>query len=75
MTRHLRVVPPAEPCQQLHEYGPATPVEWNAWALDRQATHTVEPCPDCGLHVIWIRRTTPVPADPEPALFHIPENS
>lgn len=74
MTRRLRSVPPpAEPCQQHHEYGPATVPEWNAWALERQATHTVEPCPDCGLYVLWYRRAIPVPAAPEPSLFDTPE--
>lgn len=70
MTRRLRVVPPpAEPCQQHHEYGPSDVLAWNAWALERQKTHTVEPCPDCGLYVIWLRRRAPVPATPEPGLF------
>lgn len=65
MTRRLRAVPPpAEPCQLPHEYGPSTVPEWNAWALERQRTHTVEPCPDCRLYVIWYRRTKPVPGGP-----------
>lgn len=61
MTRRLRSVPAqAEPCQQHHEPGPADPIAWTAWALERQRTHTVERCPDCNRYVLWYRRPKPV---------------
>jgi hypothetical protein len=41
----------AKPCPQahLHTEGPASYLEWHAWAEEMSKTHVQERCPGCGL--------------------------